>query len=263
MIELLGEQDEQIYLEFSTERLAALGLTYSAFARRAACAERGAPGGRGADRPGTHLPARVGRVRIGEGPRERQLRRRRPHASRCATSPPSGAASPIRRSRCSASTASPPSAWPSPCARAATSSPWAQNLDREMQRIRADLPVGIEPFLVSDQAQTVNVAINDFMESLWQAIVIILVVSFIALGVRAGRGGGARDPVDAGHRLRGDADRGDRPAPHFARRADHRAHAAGGRRDDHDRRARCAASRPATPRSRRRPSPTAAPPRRC
>jgi multidrug efflux pump subunit AcrB len=46
--------------------------------------------------------------------------------------------------------------------------------------------VGIEPTLVSDQAVTVDVAINDFMTSLWQAIVIILACSFVSLGVRPG-----------------------------------------------------------------------------
>jgi len=61
-----------------------------------------------------------------------------------------------------------------------------QNIDAEMRRITGNLPHGIEPHLVADQAVTVRSAISEFMESLWQAIAIILVVSFIALGVRAG-----------------------------------------------------------------------------
>jgi len=61
-----------------------------------------------------------------------------------------------------------------------------RNIDRAMAKITADLPIGIEPHLVADQAVTVRGAIAEFMESLWQAIAIILVVSFIALGVRAG-----------------------------------------------------------------------------
>ena len=55
-----------------------------------------------------------------------------------------------------------------------------------MADIKANLPVGIEPVLVADQAVTVDVAINDFMTSLWQAIVIILACSFVSLGVRPG-----------------------------------------------------------------------------
>ncbi|MGI9128063.1 MAG: efflux RND transporter permease subunit [Roseomonas sp.] len=61
-----------------------------------------------------------------------------------------------------------------------------ENLRHEMQKIERDLPIGIEPFLVADQAHTVDSAIGDFTESLWQAILIIMAVSFVALGVRAG-----------------------------------------------------------------------------
>lgn len=61
-----------------------------------------------------------------------------------------------------------------------------KNIAAEMARISADLPLGIQAHLVADQARTVNEAITDFITSLWQAIAIVLVVSFIALGVRAG-----------------------------------------------------------------------------
>jgi multidrug efflux pump subunit AcrB len=61
-----------------------------------------------------------------------------------------------------------------------------QNLNAAMAAITADLPVGIEPWLVADQAVTVDLAIADFMSSLWQSVAIILAVSFISLGVRAG-----------------------------------------------------------------------------
>ncbi len=61
-----------------------------------------------------------------------------------------------------------------------------RNLDQAMAKITADLPVGIEPTLVADQAVTVKGAISEFMTSLLQAIGIILVVSFISLGVRPG-----------------------------------------------------------------------------
>ena len=60
------------------------------------------------------------------------------------------------------------------------------NLRREMRKIERDLPIGIEASLVADQAETVDSAIGDFTESLWQAILIIMAVSFVALGVRAG-----------------------------------------------------------------------------
>ena len=60
------------------------------------------------------------------------------------------------------------------------------NIKRRMAQITADLPIGIEPFLVADQAVTVDGAINDFTTSLWQAIAIIIAISFLSLGARAG-----------------------------------------------------------------------------
>jgi multidrug efflux pump subunit AcrB len=61
-----------------------------------------------------------------------------------------------------------------------------RNIQAAMRKITEDLPVGIQPVLVADQAQVVNHAISDFSASLWQAIIIIMVVSFVSLGVRAG-----------------------------------------------------------------------------
>jgi len=61
-----------------------------------------------------------------------------------------------------------------------------ENVENEMAAITADLPLGIEAHLVADQPQIVDEAVGEFMESLWQSIAIILVVSFISLGLRAG-----------------------------------------------------------------------------
>ncbi len=61
-----------------------------------------------------------------------------------------------------------------------------QNIDQALQRITANLPLGIEPHLVADQPVTVSSAIGEFMESLWQAVGIILAMSFISLGIRPG-----------------------------------------------------------------------------
>ncbi len=61
-----------------------------------------------------------------------------------------------------------------------------RNIKEAMERITADLPIGVEPSLVADQAVVVHEAIGEFMTSLLQAIAIILVVSFISLGVRPG-----------------------------------------------------------------------------
>jgi len=61
-----------------------------------------------------------------------------------------------------------------------------RNLDAAMRRVTKDLPIGIEPTLVADQPVVVDHAISEFLESLWQAIAIIMAVSFISLGVRPG-----------------------------------------------------------------------------
>ncbi|QVL47196.1 MAG: efflux RND transporter permease subunit [Thiocapsa sp.] len=61
-----------------------------------------------------------------------------------------------------------------------------RNVAEAIADIQAELPHGIEPRLVADQPLTVDLAINEFTTSLWQAIGIVLVISFVALGVRAG-----------------------------------------------------------------------------
>jgi multidrug efflux pump subunit AcrB len=61
-----------------------------------------------------------------------------------------------------------------------------RNIKKAMAEATADLPLGIEPKLVADQAVTVESAISEFMTSLWQAVAIILATCFISLGVRPG-----------------------------------------------------------------------------
>ncbi|MTW18396.1 AcrB/AcrD/AcrF family protein [Rhodoplanes serenus] len=61
-----------------------------------------------------------------------------------------------------------------------------RDVKKLMAEITANLPVGIEPVLVADQSAVVDTAIGEFMESLWQAIVIIMAVSVVSLGFRAG-----------------------------------------------------------------------------
>ena len=61
-----------------------------------------------------------------------------------------------------------------------------KNIQRAIAQVTKDLPVGIEPKLVADQAATVESAISEFMTSLWQAIAIILGASFVSLGFRPG-----------------------------------------------------------------------------
>ncbi len=61
-----------------------------------------------------------------------------------------------------------------------------RNITAAMQEITADMPIGIDTTLVANQPQVVDDAIGEFTTSLWQAILIIMAVSFISLGIRAG-----------------------------------------------------------------------------
>ena len=61
-----------------------------------------------------------------------------------------------------------------------------KNVGRAMSELTAKLPVGIEPALIADQPVTVEHAVDDFMEALWEAVAIVLAVSSVSLGWRAG-----------------------------------------------------------------------------
>jgi multidrug efflux pump len=61
-----------------------------------------------------------------------------------------------------------------------------RNVEHAMAEITANLPVGIEPTLIADQPATVKHAVDDFMEALWEAVAIVLAVSLVSLGLRAG-----------------------------------------------------------------------------
>ncbi len=61
-----------------------------------------------------------------------------------------------------------------------------ENLKAAMQRLSANLPAGIEVNNVSDQPEVVKMSIRLFVESLTEAVVIVLAVSFLSLGWRTG-----------------------------------------------------------------------------
>ena len=63
---------------------------------------------------------------------------------------------------------------------------FGKQLHERMEAATADLPVGVGVHTVSDQAVVVEEAVGGFTSALFEAVVIVLVVSFISLGVRAG-----------------------------------------------------------------------------
>ena len=184
-IEILGAQDERIFVEFSNKDLANLGLDRATLIAALAGAERGAAGRRGADRGRDPAASRLRRVPVRRGRAQHQFRGRRPGAA-------PGDIANVRRGF-----ADPPQPMFRVNGEPAIGLAIAmrdggdilalgKNLTKTMTRLKADLPLGVEPKLVADQAVTVETAISEFMTSLWQAVAIILVVSFISLGVRPG-----------------------------------------------------------------------------
>jgi multidrug efflux pump subunit AcrB len=184
-VEILGAQDERVFIEFSTETLAGLGLDRAAIV--AALRAQNAVSPAGSIQTGEEtLVLRVSGafeseldildVNIAAGDRLIRLRDivtvRRGFAD-----PPQ----PIFRVNGTPAIG---------LAIAMRDGGDILALGRDVKRIMADvtgdLPLGIEPVLVADQSAVVDTAIGEFMTSLWQAIVIIMVVSVVSLGVRAG-----------------------------------------------------------------------------
>ena len=184
-IDILGAQDERVYVEFSTERLAGLGLNHSALIAALQAQNAVAPAGvvqtgdekillrvTGAFRSeqdvlAVNFVANGRMIRLGDFA---QVKR---------------------------STADPPQPIFRVNGREAIGLAIAmraggdvlalgKNIEHAMADITADLPVGIEPQRVAEQPVTVEHAVDEFMEALWEAIAIVLGVSFISLGLRAG-----------------------------------------------------------------------------
>ncbi len=63
---------------------------------------------------------------------------------------------------------------------------FGEALHKEISRVTADLPIGVGVHLVADQPVVVEEAVSGFTHALFEAVVIVLAISFISLGVRAG-----------------------------------------------------------------------------
>jgi multidrug efflux pump subunit AcrB len=184
-IEIIGAQDEQVFLEFSSQRLAALGLDYPALVAALQAQNAVRPAGvlqTGDERLSLRVSGAfdseldILAVNFVVGDRVVRL----------------GDVATVRRGYVDP---------PQPMFRV-NGEPaigigiamrdggdilaLGQNIERAIAEIQAELPVGIEPHLVADQAVTVDLAINEFTTSLWQAILIIIAASFVSLGARPG-----------------------------------------------------------------------------
>ena len=185
-IDILGAQDERVYVEFSTEAAGGPRDRPRRACRRAAGAERRHPRGRGADREREDPRPRLGRVPLGAGYARRQLRRKNgriirlgdiAHVTRGPADPPQPMFRVNGRQGIGLAIA---------MRKGGDVLALGRNVAHAMTEITANLPIGIEPTLIADQPVTVEHAVDDFMEALWEAIAIVLAVSLISLGLRAG-----------------------------------------------------------------------------
>lgn len=63
---------------------------------------------------------------------------------------------------------------------------FGEALHGRMDELTAELPVGVGVHVVSDQAEVVKDAVSGFTRALFEAVVIVMLVSFVSLGIRAG-----------------------------------------------------------------------------
>ncbi len=184
-IELLGAQDEQIYVEFSTEQLAGLGIDRAALI--AALRAQNAVSPAGSLQTGDEtLSLRVSGAFSSEGDildvnflsNGRLIRLRDIAQVRRAYSDPP---QPMFRVN-----GKPAIGLAIAMRDGGDILALGRNVKKAIDESVANLPLGVDATLVSDQPVVVQTAIGEFMESLWQAIAIIMAVSIISLGLRPG-----------------------------------------------------------------------------
>ncbi len=184
-VELVGAQDEAVYLEFSTRQLAAYGLSEQIVVDAIRAQNAIAPSGV-IESDGERISVRVsGQFTSEEDLRAINLRvndrffRLRDVATirRTYVDPPRSLF------RFQGEPAIALAIGMKPKANLLT---FGEALHEEMDKIEADLPVGVGVHLVSDQPQIVEEAVGGFTQALFEAVAIVLVVSFVSLGFRAG-----------------------------------------------------------------------------
>ena len=184
-VDILGAQDEVIYLEFSTRKIAALGLDTRSI--MSSLQEQNAVTPSGVFQAG---PERIS-VRVsGEFRSEASLRAinlrvndRFFPLTDVATITRGYADPPTTLVRVDGQ---PAIALAIGMKSGANLLKFGEALKDEMKKITADLPIGVGVHLVADQPVVVEHAVSGFTRALFEAVVIVLGISFISLGLRAG-----------------------------------------------------------------------------
>ncbi|MGX5849453.1 efflux RND transporter permease subunit [Mesorhizobium sp. PL10] len=184
-VDLVGAQDEAIYLEFSTRQIAALGLNQQAIVTSLQDQNAITPSGVIESGP-ERVSVRVG----GQFTSEESLRGinlrvndRFFRLSDVATIRRGYADPPTALFRFNGQDAIGLAIGMKPNANLLE---FGAALEKKMDEVLADLPVGVGVHLVADQPVIVEEAVSGFTQALFEAVAIVLAVSFISLGMRAG-----------------------------------------------------------------------------
>lgn len=184
-VDLIGQQDEKIYLEFSTQKVAALGLDVGTLSQALQAQNALTPSGT-VDAGPERIAIRVS----GSFTSEESLRAINFYANgryfslgdiaevkRAYSDPPQ----PMFRFN-----GKPALGIAISMTLGGDALALGENVKEKVHEMAAELPVGVELGLVADQSHVVEESVGEFTKSLGEAIAIVLGVSFLALGWRPG-----------------------------------------------------------------------------
>ena len=184
-VDLLGVQDEKVYVEVAPARLAALGLTPAMVAEALAKQNAVAPAGffeTDSDRIRLRVTGpfdtveRIREASLAVGGRHFRLGDIAA-VKRGFADPPNPRMRVAGQDAVGVAVA---------MGRGGNVIKLGENLAREAERQAADLPVGMTLHKVFDQPTIVQISLKLFMQSLAEALIIVLAVSFLSLGLRTG-----------------------------------------------------------------------------
>ncbi len=184
-VDIIGAQDEVVYLEFSPRKLAAFGIDQQAMLT--ALQEQNAISPSGVIDSG---PERIALRVTGQFTSEDSLRNINFHlndrffrlsdvatVTRTYVDPPSSLFRFNGKSAIALAVG---------MKSGANLLNFGKALDAKLDQIQATLPIGVDIHLVADQPKIVQQAVGGFTKALFEAIIIVLAVSFVSLGMRAG-----------------------------------------------------------------------------
>jgi multidrug efflux pump subunit AcrB len=184
-VDLIGEQDEAIYLEFATRKIAALGLDLQAITNTLAAQNAVTPSGFVQAGP-ERIAVRVsGQFTSEESLRAINLRINDRFF-------PLTDVATVRRGYIDPPTklfrykGEPAIGLAIGMKQGANLLEFGAALEKKIERIKSDIPVGVDVYRVSDQPAVVDEAVSGFTRALFEAVIIVLAISFISLGWRAG-----------------------------------------------------------------------------